>query len=75
MWDNYGYGHTQRIYNNYCLSTANAVMRTRLNVSLYYTVCLVESYLVLKHHNMVVRCSVYTVVTECARHDVICGTI
>ena len=35
MLDTYGYKHTLRICNSYCISTAILVTRTRLNVKLY----------------------------------------
>ena len=35
MLDNWGYGHTIRIFNIYCFSTATIVARTRFSVTLY----------------------------------------
>jgi len=41
MLDTYGYRHTLRIRNTYCLSTATIVTRTRLNFTSYVH-CLVK---------------------------------
>jgi len=35
------YKHTLRICNTYCFSTSTMVAGTRLNVTLYYIICLV----------------------------------
>ena len=51
MLDTYGYKHTHRICNTYCLSTATTVARKRLSVTLYVHCvlfrCIFTSWLIL----------------------------
>jgi len=44
FWMSFGYKHTIRICNSYCLSTAIVVSETGLSVTLYVQCCFVEHH-------------------------------
>jgi len=66
MPDTWGYRHTPRICDTYCLSTTKMVTRTRLNISFISTLAvLLHSLIVAKHDYNVLFTSVFTVAVPC----------